>query len=198
MKETNNIIAIETARLRLRDLEPTDDNDNFKALIASLPIMNYSAWKSIYPEREYWQRLYNICLDFKKEQPRLHYVLNVELKDSKEIIGTASIFCSQLLEYMLAPQAEGTIRFAVYNAYQGLSYSLEILKALVILGFDKLNLHRICCLADQNNLGLQKILERFGFRKEGLFKEYMFRDNQWHDHYTYAMLDHEWKNKIHS
>ena len=66
-------------------------------------------------------------------------------------------------------------------------------------GFSKLGLNRIWSGTAATNIGMQKVFEKLGFQKEGVFKEAMYLDGQFVDVYEYGLLRPEyWGHKIKS
>jgi len=58
-------------------------------------------------------------------------------------------------------------------------------------GFSTLRLHRIEAACLPENIASMTLLERNGFRREGLARAYLKIDGAWRDHLLYALLEHE-------
>ena len=54
--------------------------------------------------------------------------------------------------------------------------------------FTQVGLHRLQADIRPENLPSQRLVERLGFRQEGLLRRYLDIDGDWRDHYTYALL----------
>ncbi|MGY1814287.1 GNAT family N-acetyltransferase [Blastococcus sp. SYSU D00820] len=54
--------------------------------------------------------------------------------------------------------------------------------------FGPVGLHRLQADIRPENLPSQRLVERLGFRREGLFRRYLDIDGDWRDHLTYALL----------
>jgi ribosomal-protein-alanine N-acetyltransferase len=54
--------------------------------------------------------------------------------------------------------------------------------------FGPAGLHRLQADIRPENGPSQRLVERLGFRREGLFRRYLDIDGDWRDHYTYALL----------
>jgi len=72
--------------------------------------------------------------------------------------------------------------------YWGKSYGTEATKMIFNHGFKRLNLHRIWTGTASTNIGMQKIAEKLGMKKEGVFKEAMFLNGEWIDIVEYGIL----------
>ncbi|HCB35293.1 MAG: hypothetical protein A2W52_00995 [Candidatus Taylorbacteria bacterium RIFCSPHIGHO2_02_49_25] len=60
-------------------------------------------------------------------------------------------------------------------------------------GFDELNLHRIYCGTSIDNVGMQKLAEYLGFKKEGVSRQAMFKDRAFRDVVHYGLLRDEYE-----
>jgi ribosomal-protein-alanine N-acetyltransferase len=54
--------------------------------------------------------------------------------------------------------------------------------------FGQVGLHRLQADIRPENLPSQRLVERLGFRREGLLRRYLDIDGDWRDHYAYALL----------
>lgn len=60
-------------------------------------------------------------------------------------------------------------------------------------GFTVLNLHRIYCGTQEDNLGMQKLADKLGFVKEGVSRHAIFKRGTFKDIITYGLLRDEFK-----
>ncbi len=77
--------------------------------------------------------------------------------------------------------------------YWGRGYMSEALGAVLALGFDELFLNRIGAIVHPENAGSLRLLERFGFSREGVLRDWHCRDGIYHDHVTLSLLAREWR-----
>ena len=89
----------------------------------------------------------------------------------------------------------GISRGALQNAYLG--YGIDIahggrgiatraVELAVGVAFDELGLHRVQAAVVPENTASARVLEKAGFREEGLARRYLFLDGQWKDHRMFA------------
>src|SRR5690606_36515032 len=71
-------------------------------------------------------------------------------------------------------------------AHQG--YMSAALEALLPYAFERLGLHRIEAACLPHNVASRRLLERAGFREEGLARRYLKINGAWQDHTLYAPL----------
>ncbi|WP_454053291.1 GNAT family N-acetyltransferase [Clostridium sp. Marseille-Q7071] len=71
-------------------------------------------------------------------------------------------------------------------------YGSEALKLLIDYSFRELNLHRLQLTVFSYNTSAIKTYEKLGFKKEGVYREAIYRDNNRYDMYLYGLLKKEW------
>lgn len=76
--------------------------------------------------------------------------------------------------------------------YRGLGYGYEAISLALDFAFRELNLHRVQLTVFGYNTHAIALYEKLGFQREGVFREFLDRDNQRHDMYLYGILRHEW------
>lgn len=82
------------------------------------------------------------------------------------------------------------------NEHKRKGFMTEALKPVLEFGFTKLNLHRIEALVAEWNTPSVKLLQRFGFTKEGTMREDYLENGKHGDSDCYSLLKWEWeKNK---
>jgi RimJ/RimL family protein N-acetyltransferase len=77
---------------------------------------------------------------------------------------------------------------------QGKGYGLEAAKLACAHGFKQLGLNRIYCGTHQGNIGMQKLAERLGMRKEGQSRQALFKNGKFADILHYGLLKEEFLN----
>ncbi|MEO1280973.1 MAG: GNAT family protein [Pseudomonadota bacterium] len=70
----------------------------------------------------------------------------------------------------------------------GVGLMSRSVKALIPFSFEELRLHRIEAACMPDNLTSLRVLERCGFRKEGLARKYLKINGAWRDHVLFAMI----------
>ncbi len=64
----------------------------------------------------------------------------------------------------------------------------EAVRAIVAFGFAQMNLHRIEADVDAENIGSIRVLEKVGFKREGLQEDQYFEWGEFHDLVLFALL----------
>ena len=76
---------------------------------------------------------------------------------------------------------------------RGKGYGTEATKLLVDYLFLSRDLIRIQAHTDARNLVSQKVLEKVGFKKEGIVRKSVFAKGEWRDRTLFSILRDEWK-----
>ncbi|GER66564.1 ribosomal-protein-serine acetyltransferase [Weizmannia acidilactici] len=77
--------------------------------------------------------------------------------------------------------------------YQGHGIMTKVVKAMTDYAFKQLNMNRVEIRAATNNSKSRAILERLGFKEEGIIRQSEWLYDHFVDHVVYGMLASEWK-----
>ena len=80
------------------------------------------------------------------------------------------------------------IGYWIGERYAGRGLMVDAVRLLVRHAFDTLRLHRIEAACIPDNTRSVRVLEKAGFRREGLLRSYLRINGEWHDHYIYALI----------
>lgn len=129
-----------------------------------------------------------LFLGWQSEEPRRRYQLALTLKRSGRLIGNCGIRRKPDNDW------EADIGYELDPEFWGNGYATEAAQALVNHGFQELGLERISswCIAD--NIASARVMERLGFRLEGVLRRNEFFKERWWDTLLYALLRDEWES----
>ncbi|MCL4857740.1 MAG: GNAT family N-acetyltransferase, partial [Flavobacteriales bacterium] len=82
----------------------------------------------------------------------------------------------------------GQIGYWMGESHAGKGYMSEAIGLVVSYAFDTLRLHRIEAACIPENTRSIRVLEKAGFRREGLLRSYLRINGSWQDHYLYALI----------
>ena len=71
-------------------------------------------------------------------------------------------------------------------------YGTEVMRLLLRIGFQSLNLNRVYLRVDQGNKGGIRAYEKAGFQHEGSFRQGTYRDGRYEDLLFMSVLRSEW------
>jgi RimJ/RimL family protein N-acetyltransferase len=75
----------------------------------------------------------------------------------------------------------------------GRGIGTEVMSLALRFAFHELNLHRVQLTVFEYNERAIAVYEKLGFRREGVYREALYRDNVRYDIYLYGLLRREWE-----
>lgn len=85
------------------------------------------------------------------------------------------------------------IRIAIFSPQDyGSGFGTEAMRLMVDYGFRTLKLHRIELDVFMFNPRAVHVYEKIGFKREGVLRDVMFYDDEYHDAIIMSILEHEW------
>ena len=82
-----------------------------------------------------------------------------------------------------------TLGYWIGAQYAQQGYMTAAVRAVVPFVFDSLDLHRLEAACLPANTASMRLLEKAGFKREGLARRYLRINGGWQDHLLYALLD---------
>ena len=84
--------------------------------------------------------------------------------------------------------------YAVAEQANGRGYATDAVCAAVRIAFEELGLHRVQAAVMPRNAGSIRVLEKAGFRREGLAEGYLQINGTWEDHVLFAVTRDEYRS----
>lgn len=106
----------------------------------------------------------------------------IERLDTGELIGTVGF------NQWSQKHKRAEIGYELHPQHWGHGYASEAASAVMAYGFDNLQLVRIGAVVFLENKASQHVLEKLGFQKEGVLKNYMYQNGKAHDTFVYSSL----------
>lgn len=72
--------------------------------------------------------------------------------------------------------------------YAGRGLMTDAVRAIIVFAFGPLRLHRLEAACLPTNTASKRVLEKTGFKREGLARRYLKINGQWQDHDLFALL----------
>ncbi|MFA4870253.1 MAG: GNAT family protein [Pedobacter sp.] len=172
---------LESERIYLRALNESDIKGNY-ALWLNDPEITYFNAHGRFPMTE--DKLLSYISSVNSSKSDL--VLAIIDRTNNQHIGNISL---QNINWI---DSNAEIAFLLGDkSYWGKGIMYEAGCLMVNHGFKFLNLHRIYCGTSVVNLGMQKLAEKLGMRKEGLRRHAIFKHGQYVDIVEYGILSSE-------
>lgn len=109
-----------------------------------------------------------------------------------EVAGTGRLVGDVVLFWHSRKHRGGEIGYLLHPDFSGHGYATEAAHALLRLGFDQLDLHRIVARIDERNEPSVRVARRLGMRQEARLVRNEFFKGEWSTELDFAMLAQEW------
>ena len=175
--------TLATARLRLRWLTPADVPALF-AVFGDPAVCRYWSRPPLADIAAAAALQREIALRFAE---RSLFQWGIAERATDAVVGTGT------LASLSAEHRRAEVGFALARAAWGRGYLAEALPALLAFAFGALALHRVEADVDPRNARSIRVLERAGFRREGLLRERYHLAGEVQDALLYGLLRREWE-----
>ena len=108
--------------------------------------------------------------------------------ETDELVGRV-----QLSGIAPAPFESAYLGYSVSERHNGRGYATEAVRQVVEVAFEELGLHRLQAAVMPINAASIRVLEKAGFREEGLALRYLQINGVWEDHKLFALTAEEWR-----
>jgi aminoglycoside 6'-N-acetyltransferase len=172
----------ETERLVVRRFR-AQDAPAFAAYRSDPDVARYQSWSPPLPLKEATR----LMREFAKGDPRVAgwFQYAIALREAPDVlIGDVGVLLHDNLR-----QAE--IGFSLDPRYQGRGYATEAVRAMLGYLFTELKLRRVSAECDARNVPSARLLERAGFRREGLRRQHTWAKGEWTDDLLFGVLASE-------
>lgn len=91
------------------------------------------------------------------------------------------------------PNRSAAFGYAMAKQLWGRGLMTEATKAILGFGFDQMDLNRIWAIAEPENIGSWRVMEKCGLSYEGTIRELRFERGRFRTFKQYAILRSEWE-----
>ena len=117
--------------------------------------------------------------------PEQTLYLGIEVQNGGKLIGYLS------LTFTDPQRLQVTFSIGLNRDFHRQGFALETLEALLGFCFEGLKLHRVAGWCDSRNVAACRLLEKFGFRREGEFLKNRRVHGEWTNSIWYALLEED-------
>lgn len=125
--------------------------------------------------------------DILRWQDKTGYTFGIFLRETNELLGRVS-----LSNIVYGAWKNCTIGYFLDQAHNGKGYTTEAVTLAVGFALEDGGLHRVQAAVMPWNIRSVRVVEKVGFRFEGLSKWYLQINGKWEDHNIYAITQEDW------
>lgn len=172
-------LKIETDRLILRDYVESDW-ERVHIYGANPDVTIYEAWgpNSEAETKDFIRR----AILSRKNDPRFQYEFALVEKESGLLIGG----CGLRREFPGASVAD--MGYVVNPDFQGKGFATEAAKTVIDFGLNRLDLKVIWAICDVKNMASQRVLEKSGMKRVGLWVNHLEMKGRMRDSFRYEAI----------
>ena len=175
--------TIETERLILRKFTTDDAMDMYKNWASDDMVTKFLTWPT-HKDVEASKAVINLWI--KESESENNYQWGIELKDTKEVIGSIGVV-------NIALDIEAVeIGYCIGKNYWRQGIMSESFKALIDFFFQEVQVNRIEAKHDTNNPGSGKVMSKCGLKFEGIKRKGGINNTGICDMAYYAILKSDW------
>lgn len=174
----HDLPVLETARTVLRKISIRDDYDIF-TYCSDEEVAKYTTWyahASLEDSRGYIERILQ-----RYSQQRVA-PWGIQDKASEKLIGTCG-FVSWDVHH-----AKAELGYAISRDFWGQGYMTEVVKRIIDLGLNQMDLVRIEARCHPDNVGSSRVMEKSGMQFEGLLRKSIYTKGVHQDLKMYALV----------
>jgi len=167
---------LETERLILRELRAGDVEAIFQFL-SDEEVVRYYDQPMIH-----LQQAYNLIQRHRTRFENGEAIRwGITIKGENRVVGSCGFFRDITNFY-------AGISYVLDRPYWNKGFMTEALQAMIPFGFNSYHLNRIEAHIAQPNQASQRVLEKLGFREEGILRQRLFENNRFHDEKVFSLL----------
>lgn len=175
--------TMETARLVLRRLEPTDAEMMFRNWTGDDKVTRFLRWDAHKTMDETKSMIQQWIDNYQYDST---YYWGMYLKNG-EMIGSIGVTVTS--EYDL----KGELGYKIGSQWWNQGYSSEAARAVMDYMFRNTDVERIGSFSSVENIASRKVMEKAGMRYEGLLRHYYKTRDGFHDCVLYGIIRNEWE-----
>ncbi|NOQ31664.1 MAG: GNAT family N-acetyltransferase [Helicobacteraceae bacterium] len=176
-----NNIFLETKRLLLEPLDMKHFSDKYVSWLNTKEVVEFNR-HGVFPNNDLKTKEYINSV----QQSVYCIVLAMIDKDSQKHIGNIAI---QNIDFINS-NADVSIMIGD-KVFWGKGYAYEAYEVIINHAFNTLNLHKIYIGTSENNIGMNKVAEKLGMKKDGIKRDALYKNGEYFDIHEYSILKNE-------
>lgn len=135
--------------------------------------------------------------EFKRRFEEMIYTPSPDTRDFEIHTGDGTVIGVAYIVNISEHHRHCTIGITIGDrAYWGKGYGRAALRLVLDHCFNELDMHRVHAYTFEYNDAWRRLVEWAGFQKEGAERDYLFRDGEYWDKESYAILEHEYRARL--
>ena len=176
-------MLIKGNKINLRTLIPKDAQSIYENL-NNREVSRYTARIS-YPYKLEDARGF---IKFSRKKGLNQIIFGIENPENKKVIGIID-----LTSINFDDSKEATLGYWLSKKYWGQKIMTEVIKLVLNYAFKNLKLVRVQATVMEPNKASMKVLEKNGFKHEGILRKKVYKNRKWLDIFIYGILKEEYK-----
>ncbi|ATL49992.1 GNAT family N-acetyltransferase [Chitinophaga caeni] len=169
--------VLQTARLSLVPINPKHLEDIFKLFSDTRVTQFYN----LHPFRQLHEAQHFIDYYAKRFQEQKGVRWGITIQGATKLIGTVGF-------NHFTPNHRSNIGYDLHPDYWNKGFMTEALKRVIQFGMEQLQVNRIEAEVMPGNTSSIKVLEKLGFYREAMLKDWMYFDQKHFDMYMFVLL----------
>jgi ribosomal-protein-alanine N-acetyltransferase len=176
--------VLETAHLILRQLTPEDSEAVFR-IRSDYEVTRHNIGPAYQTLQQATELIEAINGGFQDE---MEIRWGITLRSSRDgVIGMCGY------NYWSRHDHRASVGYDLARAYWGQGIMSEALRAVIDFGFTQMALNRVEADADVRNIASHRVLEKLGFRREGMLREQFYDGDGFYDLLLFSLLRREFR-----
>ncbi len=118
------------------------------------------------------------------------YTFGIYEKGSEHLIGHIALYAIKRMPY-----SSGFVGYSMDQHFVGQGIATDAVRVILDFAFTKVKLHRVEAYITPKNIASIRVIEKSGFQQEGLLRKLLYINGEWVDHYMYAIIEEEYREK---
>ncbi|MBG0818959.1 GNAT family N-acetyltransferase [Planomonospora sp. ID82291] len=180
-------VTITSPRLALREFT-ADDVDALTAIYGDPKVAEHMSFEP--RSREQVQTTITTVTEAAKAVPRTEYSL-AAVRPGGDLIAFARL----AIDTQHPGQSSGQIGFALRADQWGQGLGTDVVRLLLRLAFDELDLYRVWGARSPLNEASARVMSKVGMVEEGRIRGHLLVRGQWRDSIVHSILAPEWRDE---
>lgn len=182
----DNIVFLKGETIHLRALEEADLNNEYLQWLNDEEVCQFNS-HAVFPNTQKKMRAYFDSL----QNQNTNIVFAIIYSETKKHIGNVSL---QGINWV-SRSGEFAILLGAKD-YWGKGIASQAMTLVMEYGFKRLNLHRIYCGTLEGNMAMRKLASRLKMREEGIRRDAIFKNGQYHNIYEFGVTYNEFYKEV--